>query len=195
MKDALSGFQALNLFRAVASACQGEAHRSRDVQRRLICNADGLPLARLAAGEDLPSGHLWRVFIEALEAETRVGIHPGEQLAPQPITLDATLTYRCTPSEADSHALIDYERYCNRVCAFLSGKSHTRLLETLAMEIAELSFNEWPALEALTLGLHKPKIRDGTRRIGVELHLTRAHHEAHCGTRRQDAVPDSIDDV
>jgi 7,8-dihydroneopterin aldolase/epimerase/oxygenase len=64
------------------------------------------------------------------------------------------------------------------VTAFLAEKSHTRLLETLAVELAELSFREWPALDALTLALHKPKIREGTRRIGVELDWTRADYEA-----------------
>jgi dihydroneopterin aldolase len=61
----------------------------------------------------------------------------------------------------------------------LSTKPHTRMLETLAVEIALLSFAEWPALEAITLALHKPKIREGTRRIGVELDWTRGDFEAH----------------
>jgi dihydroneopterin aldolase len=64
------------------------------------------------------------------------------------------------------------------VSAFLAAKPHTRMLETLAVEVAELSFREWPALDALTLALHKPKIREGTRRIGVELDWTRADYDA-----------------
>ncbi|HXZ09540.1 MAG TPA: dihydroneopterin aldolase, partial [Paraburkholderia sp.] len=43
---------------------------------------------------------------------------------------------------------------------------------------AALSFGEWPALEAVTIALHKPKIREGTRRIGVELDWTRANYDA-----------------
>ena len=121
-------------------------------------------------------GRGWRVFIDELVVPTRIGIHPHEHAAPQPIVIDASLTYRCVPSEAG--AWIDYERFCERIAAFLASKPHTRLLEMLAVEIAMLSFREWPALEALTLALHKPKIRPGTRRIGVELEWTRADYEA-----------------
>ena len=126
-------------------------------------------------------GKGWRVFIDELAVSTRIGIHAHEHLAPQPVVIDASLAYRCEPSEEGTHAMIDYERYCNRVSAFLAGKPHTRMLETLAVEIAELSFVEWPALDAITLSLHKPKIREGTKRIGVELDWTRADFDARRG--------------
>ncbi|MDC6132619.1 hypothetical protein PPH41_33180, partial [Burkholderia gladioli] len=44
-------------------------------------------------------------------------------------------------------------------------------LSTLEQLVARL-FEEWPALEAVTLSMHKPKIRPGTRRVGVELDWT-----------------------
>ncbi|MEP9326847.1 dihydroneopterin aldolase [Paraburkholderia phymatum] len=124
-------------------------------------------------------GKGWRVFVDELVVSTRIGIHAHEHLAPQPVVIDASLAYRCEPSEEGTHAMIDYERYCNRVSEFLSTKTHTRMLETLAVEIAQLSFDEWPALDALTLSLYKPKIREGTRRIGVELDWTRADYDVH----------------
>ncbi len=120
-------------------------------------------------------GRGWRVFIDELVVTTRIGIHPHEHAAPQPVVIDAGLTYRGEPSE---QAMIDYEQYCARVTTFLAEKPHTRLLETLVVELAALSFSEWPALDALTIALHKPKIREGTRRIGVELDWTRADYEA-----------------
>jgi len=123
-------------------------------------------------------GRGWRVFIDELVAVTRIGLHAHEYVAPQPVTIDASLHYRGEPSEEGAHAMIDYERYCGRVSAFLADKPHTRMLETLAVEVAELSFREWPALDALTLALHKPKICEGTRRIGVELDWTRADYDA-----------------
>jgi 7,8-dihydroneopterin aldolase/epimerase/oxygenase len=140
------------------------------------------PLDHPLAIEALPlpglKGRGWRVFVDELVIETRVGIHAHEHAAPQPVVIDASLAYRCDPSEQGADRLIDYERYCNRLCEFLSAKPHTRLLEMLALEIAELSFSEWPALQALTLALHKPKIREGTRRLGVELDWTRADYDA-----------------
>jgi dihydroneopterin aldolase len=123
-------------------------------------------------------GRGWRVFIDELAVATRIGLHAHEYAAPQPVVIDASLLYRGEPSEEGAHAMIDYERYCERVSAFLAAKPHTRMLETLAVEVAELSFREWPALDALTLALYKPKIREGTRRIGVELDWTRADYDA-----------------
>jgi dihydroneopterin aldolase len=123
-------------------------------------------------------GRGWRVFIDELVVTTRIGLHAHEYVAPQPVVIDASLLYRGEPSEEGAHAMIDYERYCGRVSAFLADKPHTRMLETLAVEVAELSFREWPALDALTLALYKPKIREGTRRIGVELDWTRADYDA-----------------
>jgi 7,8-dihydroneopterin aldolase/epimerase/oxygenase len=120
----------------------------------------------------------WSVFIDALQMPARVGIHAHEHAAPQPVVLDARLAYRCVPAEQGEAGWIDYDAYCTRIAAFVARKPHTRLLETLAFDIAVLSFDEWPALDALTLSLHKPKIRPGTKRIGVELEWTRADYDA-----------------
>jgi 7,8-dihydroneopterin aldolase/epimerase/oxygenase len=119
-------------------------------------------------------GRGWSVFVEALAVPARVGIHPHEHGQPQPVVIDAQLGYRCMPNEAGEW--IDYESWCARIADFLAKKPHTRLLEMLVADIAALSFREWPALEALTLTVHKPKIRPGTRRVGVSLEWTRADY-------------------
>jgi dihydroneopterin aldolase len=131
-----------------------------------------------------PRGRGWCVFVDALVVWTRIGLHAHEMHAPQPVVLDLRFSYRSDPAERDD-ALLDYEQVCDRIAAFCAQKPHTRLLETLAMELAALSFDAWRALDALTLSLHKPKIRDGTQRVGVELDWTRADHEAR---RRVEAV-------
>ncbi|KXU95140.1 dihydroneopterin aldolase [Caballeronia megalochromosomata] len=130
------------------------------------------PFEPLEAG-----GQGWRVIVDELIVKTRVGLYEHEHEGPQPVCIDASLRYRGMPHESDD-GLIDYEAWCNRVSAFLETKAHTRLLETLAVEIAALSFEEWPALDALTLVLHKPKIREGTRRLGLELDWRRADFDA-----------------
>jgi 7,8-dihydroneopterin aldolase/epimerase/oxygenase len=122
-------------------------------------------------------GRGWRVVVDELIVQTRVGLYEHEHEGPQPVCIDASLRYREMPDESDA-GLIDHEAWCNRVSAFLETKPHTRLLETLAVEIAALSFDEWPALDALTLTLHKPKIRPGTKRLGLELDWRRADHDA-----------------
>lgn len=133
-------------------------------------NAFSEPLAGLDA--PLLPGRGWSVFVDALTVPVRIGIYPHEHDAPQPVVIDARLGYRCEPREEGEW--IDYDGYCTRIAAFLAHKPHTRLLETLVAEIAALSFREWPALDTLTLAVHKPKIRPGTQRVGVALEWTRA---------------------
>lgn len=133
-------------------------------------------------------GQGWRVVVDELVVMTRIGLYEHEHRAPQPVCIDASLRYRGMPHESDD-GLIDYEAWCNRVSAFLETKPHTRLLETLAVEIAALSFAEWPALDALTLMLHKPKIREGTRRLGLELDWRRADYDA---WRMQSAAREAV---
>jgi len=125
-----------------------------------------------------PGGGGWRIVVDELVVPTRIGLHPQEYLAPQPVAIDASLHYRGVPAEENAHELIDYESWCARVSDHLESKPHTRLLETLAVEIAALSFTQWPALDALTLLLYKPKIREGTRRVGVELDWHRGDFDA-----------------
>jgi 7,8-dihydroneopterin aldolase/epimerase/oxygenase len=125
-----------------------------------------------------PGGRGWRIVVDELVVSTRIGLHAHEYRAPQPVAIDASLMYRGVPGEASAHELIDYEAWCERVTSFLETKPHTRLLEVLAVEIAALSFDEWPALDAVTLLLYKPKIREGTRRVGIELDWRRADYDA-----------------
>jgi dihydroneopterin aldolase len=125
-----------------------------------------------------PCGRGWRIVVDELVVPTRIGLYAQEHLAPQPVAIDASLHYRGVPAEGNAHELIDYEAWCGRVSDYLESKPHTRLLETLAVEIAAMSFTQWPALDALTLLLYKPKIREGTRRVGVELDWHRADYDA-----------------
>lgn len=140
-------------------------------------------LWRSAALPSGRSGRGWSVFVDGLEVLTRVGIHAHEHEAPQPVVIDARLGYRCIPAETGEREWINYEQYCERLTRFLETKPHTRLLETLAVELAVLSFEQWGALDTLTLVLYKPKIRPGTQRIGIELDWGRGDFEAHRARR------------
>src|SRR5260370_8948201 len=123
-------------------------------------------------------GRGWRSGVDARVVPTRSGLYAKEHLTPQPVAIDASLHYRGVPAEENAHELIDYEAWCAGVSAYLESKPHTRLLETLAVEIAGLSFTERPAPDAPPLLLYKPKIREGTRRVGVELDWRRADFDA-----------------
>jgi dihydroneopterin aldolase len=128
-----------------------------------------------------PRGRGWSVFVEGLSVPVRIGIHGYEHEAPQPVVIDAQLSYRCEPNEAAEW--IDYDGWCTRVADWLAHRPHTRLLETLVADLAAFSFREWPALHTLTLAAHKPKIRPGTKRVGVALDWTRADYLAWSGVK------------
>lgn len=132
----------------------------RDAPRDVLDDADARAWARG-----------WTVFVDGYTVAARIGLYPHEHLAPQPIVIDARLG--CLGEPDEDGVWIDYDGFCARVAAFLAGRPHTRLLETLVADLAALSFQTWPALGALTLAVHKPGIRPDARRVGVALAWTR----------------------
>jgi len=153
-----------------------------------------LPASEVGSGVASEVGRRsgWRIVVDELLVDTHIGLHPHEHGSSQPVVIDASLHYRGVPSvlgmqaEGPESELIDYDGWCTTIEDFLTTKPHTRLLEMLAVEIAALSFDRWPALDALTLFLYKPKIRTGTRRLGVALDWQRADYAA-WGARRASA--------
>jgi 7,8-dihydroneopterin aldolase/epimerase/oxygenase len=150
---------------------------ARDIASRHADNAAALQLRErpFVDGEVRPKGV--RVFVDEMTVQTLVGIHAHEKLAPQPVVFSLELLYGCHPRESSPDAFIDYESLCNRLCEFLAEKEHTNLLETLSMEMASVALDEFPAIEALTLVMYKPRIRKDSKRVGVEFRLTRADYE------------------
>ncbi|PRZ55863.1 dihydroneopterin aldolase [Paraburkholderia fungorum] len=120
----------------------------------------------------------FRVFIEEMTVDTFVGIHPQEHGERQPVVLSMELLYGCRPVEGLPDTFIDYEQLSNRLVRLLERSGHTRLLETLAVHIAQLTFEESPAVAEAVISLHKPKARAGSKRMGIELRWSRADFEA-----------------
>ncbi|MDO5947617.1 MULTISPECIES: dihydroneopterin aldolase [Burkholderiaceae] len=139
-------------------------------------NVLAMPAARKAQADTRLQG--MRVFVDEMTVQTRIGIHAHEKLAPQPVVFSLELLYGCHPREESLDSFIDYERLCNRLCEFLAEKDHTGLLETLSLEVASVAFDEFPAIEEITVVMYKPKIRKDANRLGVELQLTRLDYEA-----------------
>ena len=105
----------------------------RDAPRDVLDDADARAWARG-----------WTVFVDGYTVAARIGLYPHEHLAPQPIVIDARLG--CLGEPDEDGVWIDYDGFCARVAAFLAGRPHTRLLETLVADLAALSFQTWPAL-------------------------------------------------
>ncbi|HWW08488.1 dihydroneopterin aldolase [Collimonas sp.] len=130
--------------------------------------------------ENIASGVRWQIFVEGLSVTTRIGLHPHEHEKPQAVELDIELSYRTGGSgqhDDNAASVIDYDHYCSVVTTFLQDKPHTRLLETLASEVASLSFREFPMLDEIRVAIHKPKIRPNTARLGVASSWSRWSYE------------------
>lgn len=136
-------------------------------------------------------GATCRIAIVGLTVPVRVGVYGHEHVAPQPVVIDARLGYAFAPACADSY--IDYDGYCTRLAAWLAQKPHTSLLETLAADIALWSFDTIDVLDAFSISLHKPKIRDNAQRLCVEFEWTRAAYLHAAAARAPQAQTDPPD--
>lgn len=130
--------------------------------------------------ENIVSGVRWQIFVEGLSTMTRVGLYPHEHEKPQAVELDIELSFKTSGygmHDDDAAAVIDYDHYCTVVSGFLQTKPHTCLLETLASEVASLSFREFAMLGEIRVAIRKPKIRPNTVRLGVASSWTRWSYE------------------
>ena len=88
---------------------------------------------------------LRHVFVRDLVLPARIGVHPHERTAPQPIRINLDLGVEDDGARARSRApvgrdelarVVDYEAIADRVRALVAA-GHVRLVETLAERIAE----------------------------------------------------------
>lgn len=111
--------------------------------------------------------HMDIIFIEALRAETWIGIYPREKAMPQTVLLDIQMGVSTAPAGAsdDIRDTIDYAAVSNRLRAELAER-HFNLLEKLAEFAADLILKEfaaqWVRISAAKLGMLK-----GVKRVGV----------------------------
>jgi 7,8-dihydroneopterin aldolase/epimerase/oxygenase len=86
------------------------------------------------------------IFIEDLEVHYRVGVPESERAEPQRLLLCIELTHDFTEAAAsdDLRQTLDYYAVTRRLLEYGQGRSW-RLIETLAVEIAELVLEEFQA--------------------------------------------------
>ena len=128
------------------------------------------------------SDALCKIFVTGLRVNVRVGVFPHEEFGPQPLVIDAELKYINALPTTDDY--IDYDAYCTALVEFLTAKGHTKLLETLAVDMAVWSFRKFEVLEAIHLSIHKPKLRKDVERLGITFAWTRSFFEQGGNWRR-----------
>ncbi len=113
-----------------------------------------------------------RVFIEALEVETIIGIYDWERTQKQIVSLDlemdANIAHAALTDQIDQ--TLNYKQVAKRLIGFIE-QSEFQLVETLAQRCAEIVLNEFP-VEWLRLKLSKPGAVRGSRAVGVLIERT-----------------------
>ena len=108
-----------------------------------------------------------KVFIEALEIETVIGIYDWERKVRQPLVFDIEMGFdNRVPAASD--AIVDtlnYKAVSKRLIAFVSASSF-QLVETLAERCAELILDEFNVTQ-VRIKLSKPGAVRGARAVGV----------------------------
>ncbi len=114
-----------------------------------------------------------KVFIEALEIETLIGIYDWERKIRQPLQFDIEMAFdnRVPAASDDIVDTLDYKAVSKRLIAFVSA-SEFGLVETLAERCAELILAEFP-VHKLRLKLSKPGAVRGAKAVGVIIERSR----------------------
>ena len=115
-----------------------------------------------------------KVFIEALEIETLIGIYDWERRIRQPLQFDLEMSFdNRRPAASDDIAdTLDYKAVSKRLIEYVSQSSFG-LVETLAERCAEIVLTEF-AVSHVRLKLSKPGAVRGARAVGVIIERSRS---------------------
>ncbi|NOT87095.1 MAG: dihydroneopterin aldolase [Lysobacter sp.] len=114
-----------------------------------------------------------KVFIEALEIETLIGIYDWERRIRQSLLFDIEMAFdNRKPAASDDIAdTLNYKAVSKRLVEYVSSSSFG-LVETLAERCAEIILDEF-AVSHVRLKLSKPGAVRGARAVGVMIERSR----------------------
>ena len=115
-----------------------------------------------------------KVFIEALEIETLIGIYDWERRIRQSLLFDIEMAFdNRRPAASDDIAdTLNYKAVSKRLIEYVSTSSFG-LVETLAERCAEIILSEF-AVSHVRLKLSKPGAVRGARAVGVIIERSRS---------------------
>jgi len=100
------------------------------------------------------------IEIENLRFNTIIGLLDFERLSPQAVVITIKITYNYHQS-----SYIDYAKVCEMVEDRMHQKKF-KLLEDALLDLKELLFQKYPAIEQLFIKISKPDILDNAT-VGV----------------------------
>ena len=117
-----------------------------------------------------------RILLDGMTFEGTHGVHPEEQVTPQPFEVDVELALNLQPAGmSDDLALtVDYGRVFE-VCRQIVESTRFNLIEALAEAIAEELLAGFPLTDSVTVRIRKPKVQLGGpfRAAGIEIRRRR----------------------
>ena len=114
----------------------------------------------------------WKSMLADVTVKVRLGIHPHEKIAPQPILVNVELyspmqrSYGATLAE-----LIDYDPIRAHIVGW-QALPQVELIETLLLDLLDHCFTN-PLVERVCARIVKPAVFADTRAAGVEVMMSR----------------------
>ena len=110
-----------------------------------------------------------RIFIEALEVDTIIGVYDWERTIHQSLRLDLTLAtdIRSAAATDDLRLTLDYAAICQRIQQFADTHEFA-LVETFAERLTDCLRNDFP-ISWLRLTVRKPGAVPSAGSVGLEI--------------------------
>jgi dihydroneopterin aldolase len=110
-----------------------------------------------------------RMMIRDVRLNIRIGVHPWEREAPQPVVVNVEMFARDRGRRSGEglESVVDYD-YVRDALLRWEGRPQVDLLETLLEELAQVCFHD-PKVEACRISIVKPDIFPESGGAGVEL--------------------------
>jgi dihydroneopterin aldolase len=110
------------------------------------------------------------IFIENLRINCIVGIHPWEQVQPQPLlfTLKLYCDFSAIFASGELQDSIDYAAVSQLIESHCQAKPHL-LIETLANEIVTKLLADFPLIQGIKLTLAKPHAVANSQQVGLQI--------------------------
>lgn len=115
-----------------------------------------------------------RIIFEQLALDARIGILEHELRATQPLHIDAEFDVDISTEvhDNDIHTVLDYRELRNAMVDECTRR-HVHLLETLADQIVDRVFSEFPDVRQMRIRVSKPLAFSDCAAVGIELQRSR----------------------
>ena len=122
----------------------------------------------------MPHSSHTNIFVQGLEVQASIGVHPHEHESTQPIIIDIELNMGTLPIPDDDrlNETLDYSLVADKA-AEIAQEAHVQLVETLASRIANWALDTDERVLSCKVRISKPHALINANAAGVEFTLAR----------------------